>query len=118
MAPHGSEQQLHLKKMSAKAAYSKSARNKLVESRAKLDGIRTAIKQAVAAGRLRPSEQLDRTLSAMEVNFRAAETQLRNLQKSGEDEWEKMRVQLDSTWENLARSIANLVARFSDESRD
>jgi len=107
----------YLTEMSAKAARSKAARNKLVESKAKLNSIRAAIKQATTAGRLRPSEQLQRALDAMEINFEAAETQLRVLQKSGEDDWENECVKLDGAWENLARSIAMLVARFSDESR-
>lgn len=107
-----------LAEMSAKAAYSKAARNKLVESKAKLDSIRAAIRNATTTGRLRPSDQLERALDAMEVNFEAAESQLRILQKSGEDDWENQCVKLDGAWENLARSIAILVARFSDESRD
>lgn len=108
----------HLTEMSAKAARSRAARNKLVESKAKLNSIRTAIRHATTTGRLRPSEQLERALDAMEVNFEAAENQLRILQKSGEDDWENECVKLDGAWENLARSIAILVARFSDESRD
>ncbi|RZV35931.1 MAG: hypothetical protein EX272_09645 [Chromatiales bacterium] len=104
--------------ISAKAACSKAARTKLVESRAKLNSVRAAIRQATSTGRLRPSEQLNRALGAMEVNFAAAETQLRVLQKSGEDDWENARVELDGAWENLARSIALLVARLSDESHD
>ncbi len=112
------QRKTYLTEMSAKAACSKAARNQLVESRAKLNSIKAAIRQATITGRLRPSEQLNRALGAIEVNFAAAETQLRVLQKSGEDDWEEERVELDEAWENLARSIAILVTRFSDESRD
>ena len=108
----------YLTEMSARAAYSKAARSQLVEARAKLDNIRATIKQAAATGRLQPSEPLNRALGAMEVNFAAAETQLRVLQKSGGHNWEEERHELDEAWENLARSIAILVTRFSDESRD
>ena len=112
------QRKTYLTEMSAKAACSKAARSQLVESRAKLDNIRAAIKQATTTGRLQPSKQLNQALGAIEVNFAAAETQLRVLQKSGEDDWEERRVDLDEAWEDLARSIAILVARFSDESRD
>lgn len=112
------QRKTYLTEISAKAACSKAARTKLVESRAKLNSVRAAIRQATSTGRLRPSEQLNRALGAMEVNFAAAETQLRVLQKSGEDDWENARVELDGAWENLARSIALLVARLSDESHD
>lgn len=112
------QRKTYLTEMSAKAAYSRAARSQLVESRAKLDNIRAAIKQAAATGRLQPSKPLNLALGAIEVNFAAAETQLGVLQKSGEDDWEEERVELDEAWENLARSIAILVTRFSDESRD
>lgn len=105
-----------LKGISAKAAYSKCARSKLTESRARLDGVSTAIQQAIATGRLTPSEQLDRARNAVEVNFATVETRLRALQKSGEGEWDELRYEVDSAWENLAHSIKNLVTRFSDES--
>lgn len=107
----------HSRKVGAKAAYSKEARKKLIESRSKLDGVMTGVRQAITLGRLRPSKQLDLALGAMEINFEAVETRLRELQKSGEDDWEELRVQLESAWENLARSIKNLVARFADGSR-
>ena len=103
--------------ISAKTAYSKAARKKLLEFRAKLDGITAAINQAISTGRLRRSVQLDGDLHAMEVNFTAAETQLRVLQKSGEVEWQERCVELENGWENLARSIKSLVARFADGTR-
>ena len=107
----------HSRKVAAKAAYSKEARRKLIESRSKLDGVVTGVKQAITLGRLRASKQLDLALRAIEISFEAVETRLRDLQKSGEDDWEELRVQLESAWENLAHSIKNLVARFADESR-
>lgn len=103
--------------ISAKASYSKSARKKLVESRAKLDGVNAAIRQAIAAGRLRSSDQLERTQRAIEANLAAAEARLEKLQKSGEDGWQELRDQVDSAWEDLSGSIKKLVARISDESR-
>jgi hypothetical protein len=103
--------------ISAKTAYSRAARKKLSESRAKLDGVKSAINQATATGRLPPSERLSSALNAMEVNFAAAETRLRVLQKSGEDDWEERCDELESAWEHLARSIRSLVDRLADGTR-
>ena len=103
--------------VSEKDAYSKAARNKLVESKAKLEGVTFAVRQAIEIGRLKPSPQVDRAIEAMQINFEAAERQLRILQKSGEDEWDERRAELDNAWENLAHSIKNLVARFADGTR-
>ena len=98
----------------AKAAYSRAARKKLTDSRARLDGVEATIKRAISTGRLQNSAQLDRTLEATEINFAAAETQLRQLQKSGESDWDRQRVELENAWEDLARSVKSLVAHFAD----
>ena len=102
------------RRISEKAAYSKAARKKLIDSRAKLDGVTYIIRQAVDTGRLKPNVQLDQALEAMEVNFSTAEAQLRILQKAGDNEWEEQRAELESAWENLAHSIKQLVVRFAD----
>lgn len=98
----------------AKAVYSRAARKKLVDSRAKLESVTAVVNQAVATGRLRSSQQLARTLAATETAFAAAETQLRLLQKSGADEWDERRIELESAWEDLALSIRILAAHFTD----
>ncbi len=109
-----SKQRACFRGASEKAAYSNTARKKLNESRGKLDGVKFAVRQAIETGRLTPSPQLDRAIEAMEVSFVAAEHQLGILQKSSAGEWDERRAELDSAWENLARSIKNLVARFAD----
>ena len=101
----------------AKAAYSKLARKQLIGSRAKLDAVRTTVRQAISTGRLQPSEQLERALEVMEINLAAAETRLRRLQKSGEEDWDRRRIDLESAQEDLARSIKHVVARFADGTR-
>ena len=106
----------HSRSAAARAAYSEDARKQLVVSRSKLDGIAIAVTQAITVGRMKSSPQLDLAVNAMEANFKAAETQLSALQKSGEDDWDALRIQLESAWENLAHSIKNLVARFADAS--
>jgi hypothetical protein len=108
---------VYSRKITAKAAYSKAARKKLTEFRSKLDGVTIAIRRAIATGRLPSSEQLQRALDAMELNFGAAAVCLRALQKSSGDDWEELRIQLDSAWEDLAHSIKSVASRFSDETR-
>ena len=114
MRKNGRKRRISFKKVSEKAAYSKAARKKLIELRAKLDGVTFIVRQAIETGRLRPSTQIDRALEAIEVNFGVAEAQLRTLQKSGEDEWEDQRAELEGAWEDLAHSIKRLVVRFGD----
>jgi len=110
--------QAHSRTAAAKAAYTQEARKRLVVFRSKLDGVTAAVRQAITLGRMRSSRQLDLVVNAMEANFKAAETQLKALQESGEDDWEALCIPLESAWENLAHSIKNLVARFADEPRE
>ena len=107
---------IYSRKAAAKAAYSKDARKKLIVSRSKLDGVTIAVGQAITVGGLKSRKPLDLAVNAMEANFRDVETRLGDLQNSGEDDWEELRILLESAWENLAHSIRNLVARFADES--
>lgn len=114
MAPRFRDQSAVSRAISAKADYSKLARKKLVDSRAKLCGINAAIDQAISTGRLKPSSRLERAQQAMELNLTAAETRLEALQKSGEGEWEELRDRVDDAWEDLSRSIKKLVALLAD----
>ena len=106
----------HVRSISEKAAYSKKARKKLVESKAKLYDVRAAIKHAIATGSLKSSEKLECAQRAMEARLAAAESRLEALQKSGEEGWEQLGDELDNAWEDLAQSINKLVARIKDES--
>ena len=106
----------HVRSVSAKAAYSKRARKKLVESKAKLNDVRAAIKRAVATGSLKSGEKLESVQWAMDTRLAAAESRLEALQKSGEAEWEQLRGELENAWEDLSHSINTLVARVKDES--
>ena len=109
-------ERVHSRQAAAKAAYSKDARKKLIVSRSKLDGVTMAVRQAIKLGDLKSSKPLYLAVSAMEVNFKDVEIRLGDLQESGEDGWEELRIPLESAWEDLAHSIRNLVARFGDES--
>lgn len=105
-----------IRSVSAKAAYSKAARKKLIESRAKLDGINAAIKHSIATGNLGSSDKLECAQRAMEVRLATAEARLETLQKSSEEGWEQLRGELENAWEDLSHSITKLVARINDES--
>jgi len=100
-----------------KAAYSKSTSKKLAETTAKLEGITSTIRQAIATGRLDASEQLSLAQQAAELNIVTVQTQLSRLRKSGEDDWEDIQKEVDDSWEHLSRSIRSLADRFSDGMR-
>jgi hypothetical protein len=106
----------HVRSVSAKAAYSKAARKKVVESRAKLDGVTAAIKHAVATGKLGSGDKLECAQRAMEARLAAAEARLEALRKSGEEEWEELKDELEDAWDDLSRSINKVVDRIKDGS--
>jgi len=103
--------------ISAKAAYSKAAQKRLIDSKTRLDGVKAKIRNAVTTGRIDSSEQLKRAQLAVEANLKTAEARLERLRKSGEENWEDHRVDMDTAWEDLAQSIKKLVTRFSDGSK-
>jgi hypothetical protein len=103
-------------RVSAKATYSKGARKKLIASKAKLDGIRAAIKRAITMGSLQPSDKLEFAQQAIEARLATAESRLETLQKSDDEGWEGLRAELEDAWEDLSHSINKLVARIKDES--
>jgi hypothetical protein len=104
-----------VRSLTAKAAYSRAARKKLVEFKAKLYGVRDAIKHEIATGCLQSSDKMECEQRALDIRLATAESRLKALQKSREDEWEPLRDDLDSAWEDLSRSINKLVARIKDE---
>lgn len=104
----------HVRSISAKAAYSKAARKKLLDYEAKLAGIRAAVKHAIEAGRMESSDKLACSQQAMDARLAAAEVRLELLQKSGEEDWEGHRERLEDAWEDLSHSINKIVARFKD----
>ena len=106
----------HIRSVTAKAAYSRAARKKLVEFKSKLEGVKVAIRHEIAKGRLRSSDKLEFEQRAMEIRLATAESRLMTLQKSREDEWEQLRDDLENAWEDLSQSINKLVARIKDQS--
>ena len=104
----------HLRQIAAKAAYVETTRKNLARSRAQLDRTRAAIRTAAARGSVDSSDQLDRAQQVAEMEFALTESRLARLRKSGEEDWFTLREGLDDSWENLSRSLRNLVKRISD----
>ena len=104
----------HIRSVSAKAAYSRAARKKLVDYKAKLDGVRAAIQHEIATQKPGSSRKLECSRRAMETRIAAAEVRLALLQKSGEEDWEGHRLRLEDAWEDLSHSINKIIARIKD----
>ena len=104
-----------LGRMTAKAAFSRSARDGLIASRSKLDSVNAVIRCAVASGRVCHGDRLESARCAIEISFAEAEQCLAHLQKSDDRGWEALRDDFEHAQENLVRAIENLVARFDDE---
>lgn len=104
-----------VKSVSAKAAYSKAARKKLLESKAKHDGMKSAIRRAITMGNLRSSNKLELAQEAIEARIAEAESRLELLRKSSDDGWEEHKKELENAWEDLSHSINTLVSRIKDE---
>jgi len=103
-----------MKTLSAKAAYSKAANQKLAETKRKLDGVNAKIGSAVSMGQIDATEQLKRAQHAVDLILLSAEQRIEELRKSGEHEWTACADDVDSAWEDLSQSVKRLVARFSD----
>ena len=102
--------------VSAKAAYSRAARKKLLESGSKLNGVNAAIKHAIATGSLDFSDKLECAQRAMLARHAIAEARFETLQKAGKDDWEELKNELEDAWEDLSQSMYKLVARIKDKS--
>lgn len=106
-----------VKLQSTKAAYSKAAHKKLMETRTKLAGVSAKIRNAVATGRIDSTDQLRRAQHAVDLNLATAEARIEQLRKSAGDNWEDLARDVDTAWEDLSQSVKMLVARFSDQSK-
>jgi len=102
------------KPLSAKATYLKAAHHKLAETREKIDGVNASIVSAISNGRIEPNGRLETARRAIEVSVAIAEVRLDQLEKSGEDEWQAVSVEVESAWEDVSRSISRLVSSIAD----
>lgn len=113
MTPRPGRKSADLKAVYAKAAYSRLASRKLLQSRTKLDGVQAGIKHAIAVGLIEPDEKLELAQRALNEKLATAEARLTRLRKASETDWESCRAELDDAWEDLSHCIRRLVARIS-----
>lgn len=106
-----------LQRVSAKAAFSRATRKRLIHSRAQLDGVNAAIRLAVASGQLCPGAGVEKMREAMELKLAAAERSLEQLQKSGDDRWETLRESVDGSCQELSNSISMAIEQVAAETR-
>ena len=104
-----------LQRVSAKAAFSRATRKRLIHSRAQLDRVNAAIRQAVVSGQLRPDAGFEKMREAMELKLAAAERSLEQLQKSGDDCWESLRDSVDGSCQELSNSISMAIEQVAAE---
>ena len=105
-------QQRYEKALATKAAYSKAAHQKLAETRATLASVNAKIICAIDSGDTEKNDRLERARRAIEVSLAIAEVRLDQLRKSGDD-WEAVKIEVESAWEDLSRSIQRLVSTIS-----
>jgi hypothetical protein len=106
--------QRYRRPLSEKAACSKASHQKLAETRAKLAGMNSRIACAINSGAMEQNDRLDRARRAIEVSLAIVEVRLDQLRKSGDDDWESVRIEVESAWEQLSRSIQRLVTTISE----
>jgi len=100
-----------------KAAYSKAAQKRLHDARIKLLRVKARIRSATIAGDIVANRQLEDAQRAVDANLVAAESTLERLRKSGQDVWEDLTLEVDTSWEDLSQSIKKLVAGYSEGKR-
>lgn len=111
-------QSKQLRSLHEKAVYSRKARKKLTDSKARLDRVSAAIRCAIESGSLNSNDKLELAQWAMEKELGVAAARLEMLQKSSGEEWQKLRDELEDAWEDLSQSINKLVTRMKDESAE
>lgn len=103
--------------LSDKAGYSRAARRKLIETRARLIGVFAKINNAVATGQIDASDRLMSARNAVQSNLESVETKLETLRKSGDD-WLAVSADVENCWEDLSKSVKTLVDLFADGSTE
>ena len=96
----------------ARLAYACKAETKLIETTAKLDGIKTKLERAAADGHLDISESLRRAQGQAEAQLVKYHHRLENLKSASENSWIAAKHELEDAQEDLARSLKNIMARL------
>jgi hypothetical protein len=114
MPTNSTGRQRYRKSLSAKAACSKAAHQKLDEIRTKLAGMNTKLACAISSGAIDPNDRMESAHRAIEVSLAIVEIRLGQLRKSGDNDWENVRIEVESAWEQLFRSIQRLITTISE----
>ena len=96
-----------------KSRYSREADAKFLESAAKLAVLNAKIESGVADGILELSAQLTNVQNQAETHLAAVKRRLKRLKDAEDDSWQGEKRSLEDGWEELSRSIKNIVARIS-----
>lgn len=97
----------------AKAAYVRKSDAKLGEARAKLEIIRSKTTAAGANRPLQAADTIDKALSQCDASLQRLRQHLEELQSVDDDSWVELREGIEKGWENLARSMQQIVKRFN-----
>jgi hypothetical protein len=97
-----------------RTAYSQAAEARLAEIRSILAGINATIRNGVAASRMPPTLDLGQLQRAVLANLDDAQRHLDRLRHSDDAGWESCKVDMESAWEDLSRSIRRLVSVIPD----
>lgn len=100
-------------KAAERSRYTHEAELKFQELSAKLAGIRKKTKSPVAAGRLDTSDQLAKAEYQAEKQLAIVQRTLGQLKGANNESWQFHKRDLETGWEDLMRSIKNLVSRIS-----
>lgn len=97
-----------------KAAYSRAAQKRLVESEARMARVGATIRSELIAGRIELTRQLEEAQRAAAASLDAVRNRLERLRQCSDDEWQEHARDMDTAWEHLSQSIKRLVAGYSD----
>lgn len=100
--------------LAAKATECREAHRRLNETSMRLAGVRAKIRNALQTGCITRSDRLESAQRAVDANLKAVVRSLDRLHKAGDPEWETQRIDLETAWEDLYRSVKRLVAALDD----
>jgi hypothetical protein len=96
-----------------KLRYAHEANARFHEVAVKLAGVTARIRSAVATGDLEMSEQLIQVQRQAEIHLATVERRLKQLEVTDDESWQRQKQILEDGWEDLLRSMKNIVARLS-----
>ncbi len=96
----------------SRSRYTREADARCQEVAIKLAGLMAAIRFTGAQGSLAMSEKLTRVEQQAEAQLAAVERELEQLKDANDETWRDHKRSLEDGWEELSRSMKNIVARL------